>query len=93
MRIARARYRPVQRTQFGQGCGQRLRIRNGITVGRCGKHGQAHVDADGLAFALGEDLYLTDAEGREAMVRVVNVVGRSALLEYGPVIRREGDVA
>ena len=33
-------------------------------------------------FALGEDLRLTDADGREAMVRIVDVVGRSALLEY-----------
>lgn len=33
-------------------------------------------------FALGEDLRLTDADGREATVRVVEVVGRSALLEY-----------
>ena len=41
-------------------------------------------------FPLGEDLHLTDAEGREAIVRVVNVVGRSALLEYGPVARETG---
>ena len=33
-------------------------------------------------FSLGEDLRLTDADGREAMVRIVDVVGRSALLEY-----------
>ena len=33
-------------------------------------------------FALGEDLRLTDADGREATVRIVDVVGRSALLEY-----------
>ena len=33
-------------------------------------------------FALGEDLRLTDADGREATVRIVEVVGRSALLEY-----------
>ena len=33
-------------------------------------------------FALGEDLRLTDADGRETMVRIVDVVGRSALLEY-----------
>ena len=37
-------------------------------------------------FALGEDLRLTDADGREATVRVVEVVGRSALLEYQPVM-------
>ena len=36
-------------------------------------------------FALGEDLRLTDADGREAIIRVVEVVGRSALLEYQPV--------
>ena len=36
-------------------------------------------------FALEEDLRLTDADGREATVRVVEVVGRSALLEYQPV--------
>ena len=36
-------------------------------------------------FALGEDLRLTDADGREATVRIVEVVGRSALLEYRPV--------
>ena len=36
-------------------------------------------------FAPGEDLRLTDAEGREATVRIVEVVGRSALLEYRPV--------
>ena len=33
-------------------------------------------------FSLGEDLRLTDADGREAIVRIVDVVGRSALLEY-----------
>ena len=36
-------------------------------------------------FALGEDLRLTDADGREATVRIVEVVGRTALLEYRPV--------
>ncbi len=36
-------------------------------------------------FAPSEDLRLTDADGREATVRVVEVVGRSALLEYQPV--------
>lgn len=44
-------------------------------------------------FSLGEDLHLTDAEGRETIVRVVNVVGRSALLEYCPVTGEEGDAA
>ena len=38
-------------------------------------------------FSLGEDLRLTDADGREAMLRIVNVVGRSALLEYRPVTK------
>ena len=36
-------------------------------------------------FILGEDLLLTDSNGKEALVRVVNIVGRSALLEYRPV--------
>ena len=36
-------------------------------------------------FAFGEDLRLTDADGREKLVRVMNVVGRSALLEYRSV--------
>ena len=36
-------------------------------------------------FALGEDLRLTDADGLEAIVRIVDVVGRSALLEYRPL--------
>ncbi len=33
-------------------------------------------------FALGEDLRLTDADGSEAFVRILDVMGRSALLEY-----------
>ena len=41
-------------------------------------------------FALGEDLRLTDGDGREAMVRIVDVVGRSALLEYHPVTSKRG---
>ena len=36
-------------------------------------------------FALGQEMRLTDADGREATVRVIEVVGRSALLEYSPV--------
>lgn len=36
-------------------------------------------------FALGEDIRLTDADGRETTVRIVEVMGRSALLEYCPV--------
>ena len=35
-----------------------------------------------VAFRLGEPLQLTDAEGREVQVRIVNIVGRSALIEY-----------
>ena len=35
-------------------------------------------------FVLGEELRLTDATGREMMVRVVDIAGRSALLEYRP---------
>ena len=33
-------------------------------------------------FLPGEALRLTDAEGREALVRIVDIVGRSALVEY-----------
>ena len=40
-------------------------------------------------FVFGEDLRLTDANGREAMVRISDVVGRSALLEYRPVTQEE----
>ena len=36
-------------------------------------------------FILGEDLLLTDSNGNEALVRVVDIVGQSALLEYRPV--------
>ena len=39
-------------------------------------------------FILGEDLHLTDSDGREALVRIVDIVGRSALLEYRPVIAK-----
>ena len=35
-----------------------------------------------VSFAPGEDLRLTDAEGKELLVRIVDVTGRSALLEY-----------
>ena len=37
-------------------------------------------------FGLAEDIRLTDADGREAMVRILEVVGRAALLEYRPVL-------
>ena len=36
-------------------------------------------------FVLGEELRLTDAEGRETLARIVDIVGRSALVEYRPV--------
>ena len=36
-------------------------------------------------FAFGEDLRLTDADGRKALVRIVLVEGRSSLLEYRSV--------
>lgn len=35
-------------------------------------------------FMLGEDLHLTDADGSELTVRIVEIVGRSALVEYRP---------
>ena len=38
-----------------------------------------------IHFAFGEDLRLTDPNGRERWVRVVDIVGRSALLEYRPL--------
>ena len=39
-------------------------------------------------FTFAEDLRLTDSDGKEALVRVVDVVGRSALLEYRPVTEK-----
>ena len=36
-------------------------------------------------FLLGEALRLTDANGQEMFVRIVDIVGRSALVEYRPV--------
>ena len=33
-------------------------------------------------FMLGEDLRLTDADGKELNVRIVAIIGRSALVEY-----------
>ena len=35
-----------------------------------------------VSFLLGEELRLTDADGRELLVRVVDIAGRAALLEY-----------
>ena len=43
-------------------------------------------------FTFGEELRLTDADGREAMVRILDVAGRSVLLEYRP-LAGEGDHA
>ncbi len=37
-----------------------------------------------VSFIPGEDLRLTDAEGIELLVRIVDIVGRSALVEYRP---------
>ena len=35
-------------------------------------------------FMPGEDLRLTDADGRELIVRIVAIIGRAALVEYRP---------
>ena len=35
-----------------------------------------------VSFVLGDELRLTDAEGRETLVRIVEILGRSALVEY-----------
>ena len=35
-----------------------------------------------VPFAFGEDMRLTDSQGRESIVRIVDIAGRSALLEY-----------
>lgn len=35
-------------------------------------------------FLFGEDLLLTDARGREMLARIVDITGRSALVEYRP---------
>ena len=37
-----------------------------------------------VSFIPGEDLRLTDADGRELMIHIVAIVGRSALVEYRP---------
>ena len=34
------------------------------------------------SFVPGQDLRLTDADGKERLVRIVDVIGRSALVEY-----------
>ena len=41
-------------------------------------------------FIPGEDLRLTDADGRELMVRIIAIIGRSALVEYRPYIKGNG---
>ena len=41
-------------------------------------------------FMPGEDLRLTDAGGRELMVRIVAIIGRSALVEYRPYSKGDG---
>ncbi|MDE0313224.1 MAG: putative DNA binding domain-containing protein [Caldilineaceae bacterium] len=41
-------------------------------------------------FLLGEELRLTDANGREMFVRIVDIVGRSVLVEYRPVAEAGG---
>ena len=38
-------------------------------------------------FIPGEDLHLTDAEGKELIVRIVAILGRSALVEYRPYFK------
>jgi hypothetical protein len=40
-------------------------------------------------FVPGEDLRLTDADGRELLVRILDIVGRSALVEYRRDLRRD----
>lgn len=37
-----------------------------------------------VTFIPGEDLRLTDADGKEMLVRIVSIIGNSALLEYRP---------
>ena len=41
-------------------------------------------------FIPGEDLRLTDADERELMVRIIAIIGRSALVEYRPYIKGDG---
>ena len=41
-------------------------------------------------FMPGEDLRLTDADGRELMVRIIAIIGRSALVEYHPYFKGDG---
>ena len=41
-------------------------------------------------FMPGEDLRLTDVDGRELMVRIIAIIGRSALVEYHPYFKGDG---
>ena len=41
-------------------------------------------------FMPGEDLRLTDADGRELVARIVAIIGRSALVEYRPYAKGDG---
>lgn len=60
-------------------------------------HGRTYLYASNVAindgqqqpvhFLPGENLRMTDAEGSELLVRIVDIVGRSALLEYRPYHR------
>ena len=43
-----------------------------------------HGQPQPVHFTPGEELRLTDADGHEALIRILDVVGRSALVEYQP---------
>lgn len=43
-----------------------------------------------VSFMPGENLRLTDADGKELIVRIVAILGRSALVEYHPYSQGEG---
>ena len=42
-----------------------------------------------VAFDLGEELHLADAEGSEMQVRIIEILGRSALIEYRALNERD----
>lgn len=42
-----------------------------------------------VTFVPGEDLRLTDADGKEVLVRIVSIIGRSVLIEYRPYDKGE----
>lgn len=42
-----------------------------------------------VTFVPGEDLRLTDADGKEMLVRIVSIIGRSVLIEYCPYDKGE----